>query len=265
VRTSGVRCPLNAPGCSTRSPAADAGDLVVFLPVTPHADIAARLSEIRERIGLAADRAGRRAGDVRLVAVSKTYPVECVRAAAGAGQLDFGENRVQEALEKIAAAPDLPVRWHLIGHLQSNKAKKAAGPFACIHSIDSVALLREVDRAAARAGAAPEALIQVDLAGEATKFGAPENEVRAIVDAAAACRAVRLAGLMILPPYFDDPEEVRPYFVRLRQFRDRLCAEGAPAGSLRELSMGMSHDFEVAVEEGATIVRVGTAIFGPRL
>jgi PLP dependent protein len=233
--------------------------------VTLHADIAARVSEIRDRIGLAADRAGRQAGDVRLVAVSKTYPIECVRAAADAGQQDFGENRVQEALQKIAAAPDLLVRWHLIGHLQSNKAKKAAGPFACIHSIDSVGLLRDVDRAAAEAGATPDALIQVDLAGEETKFGAPEDQVRAIVGAAAGCRAVRLAGLMILPPYFDDPEEVRPYFARLRQLRDRLRADGVPADSLRELSMGMSHDFEVAVEEGATIVRVGTAIFGPRL
>jgi len=232
--------------------------------VTQHADIAARLSEIRERIGLAADRAGRRAGDVRLVAVSKTYPVECVRAAAGAGQLDFGENRVQEALEKIAAAPDLPVRWHLIGHLQSNKAKKAAGPFACIHSIDSVGLLRDLDRAAAEAGATPDVLIQVDLAGEETKFGAPEGQVRAIADAAVDCRAVRLAGLMILPPYFDEPEGVRPYFARLRQLRDRLCADGVPGNSLRELSMGMSHDFEVAIEEGATIVRVGSAIFGER-
>jgi hypothetical protein len=229
------------------------------------ADLARRLAEVRERIARAAARAGRQPDDVRLVAGSKTHSIDDVRAAAAAGQVDFGENRVQEALEKIAAAPDLPVRWHLIGHLQSNKAKKAAGPFACIHSIDSVALLLDVDRAAARAGAAPEALIQVDLAGEATKFGAPEDQVRAIVGAAAACRAVRLAGLMILPPYFDDPEEVRPYFARLRQLRDRLCAEGAPAGSLRELSMGMSHDFEVAVEEGATIVRVGTAIFGPRL
>ncbi len=233
--------------------------------MTLHADIAARLSEIRERIGLSADRAGRRAGDVRLVAVSKTYPLECVRAAVDAGQQDFGENRVQEALQKIGAAADLPVRWHLIGHLQSNKAKRAAGAFACIHSIDSVGLLRDLDRAAVLAGATPDALIQVDLAGEDTKFGAPEDQVRAIVDEAAACGAVRLAGLMILPPYFDDAEEVRPYFARLRQLRDRLCADGVPAHSLRELSMGMSHDFEVAIEEGATIVRVGTAIFGPRL
>ena len=157
------------------------------------------------------------------------------------------------------------MRWHLIGHLQSNKARKVAGPFACIHSIDSVSLLQDVDRASVQAGASPDVLIQVDLAGEATKFGAPEEQVLAIAEAAARCQAVRLAGLMTLPPYVDDPEEVRPYFARLRQLRDRLRSEGVPDGHLRELSMGMSHDFEVAIEEGATIVRVGTAIFGTRL
>jgi PLP dependent protein len=233
--------------------------------VNPHAHIAARLSEIRDRIALAAERAGRRSSDVRLVAVSKTYPIDCVRAAAEAGQQDFGENRVQEALQKIAAAPGLEVRWHLIGHLQSNKARKAAGPFAWIHAIDRVDLLHDLDRAALQAGATPQVLIQVDLAGEATKHGAPEDQVSAIVDAASGCQAVRLAGLMLLPPLFDDPEAVRPYFARLRQLRDRLCAGGVPPDRLRELSMGMSHDFEVAVQEGATIVRVGTAIFGPRL
>jgi PLP dependent protein len=230
-----------------------------------HAEIAARLSEVRERMGLAAARAGRRGADVRLVAVSKTYPVECVRAAAEAGQQDFGENRVQEALQKIDSAPDLRVRWHLIGHLQSNKAKKAAGPFACIHSVDRVDLLLDLDRGALQAGSTPEGLIQGDFAGEASKFGVPEERVRPLVDAAATCRAVRLAGLMLLPPYFADPEGVRPYFARLRSLRDRLTGEGVPADRLRELSMGMSHDFEVAIEEGATIVRVGTAIFGPRL
>jgi PLP dependent protein len=199
------------------------------------------------------------------VAVSKTYPVECVREAAAAGQVDFGENRVQEALQKIAAAPDLAVRWHLIGHLQSNKAKKAAGPFACIHSVDRLELLEHLDRASTAAGASPDVLIQVDLAGEATKFGAPVDEVLQIARAALACGAVRLVGLMLLPPFFDDPEQARPFFVRLRQLRDRLQDEGIPADRLRELSMGMSHDFEVAIEEGATIVRVGTAIFGPRL
>jgi len=233
--------------------------------VIAHAEIPARLAEIRDRIANAAARVGRSPADVRLVAVSKTYPIECVRAAADAGQRDFGENRVQEALQKIGAAPDLEVAWHLVGHLQSNKVKKAAGPFAWIHSIDSVKLLLDLDRAAVQAGASPEVLIQADLAGEVTKFGAVEREVQAIAEAAAGCGAVRLAGLMTLPPYFDDADRVRPYFAGLRGLRDRLVEGGVPAARLRHLSMGMSHDFEVAVEEGATIVRVGTAIFGARL
>ncbi len=171
---------------------------------------------------------------------------------------------MQEGLQKIAATADIDVRWHLIGHLQSNKAKKAARPFAWIHSVDSVDLLQRLDRAAADEGASPEVLVQVDLAGETTKFGAPADQARAIADAAAAAKAVRLAGLMILPPWNDDPEQTRPWFVRLRELRDRWVAEGFPAGALRHLSMGMSHDFEAAIEEGATIVRVGTAIFGKR-
>lgn len=219
---------------------------------------------MRDRVVRAAARSGRAASDVTLVAVSKTYPVEDVRAAAAAGQADFGENRVQEALQKIAAAPDLAVRWHLIGHLQSNKARRAAAPFACIHSIDSVGLLEAVDRAAAEGGATPGVLIQVDLAGEPTKHGAPADEVRRIVDTAVRCRAARLSGLMLLPPFLEDPEAVRPYFRQLRELRDRLVGEGVPPAMLKDLSMGMSHDFEVAIEEGATLVRVGTAIFGAR-
>ena len=158
----------------------------------------------------------------------------------------------------------MSIRWHLIGHLQSNKARKAAQPFACIHSIDSVDLLRRIDAAAADAGATPDVLVQVDLAGEATKFGAPLAEARSVVDAALACRAVRLAGLMVLPPWSDDPEAARPWFIRLRELRDQWIAEGVPRDALRHLSMGMSHDFEAAIEEGATMVRVGTAIFGRR-
>jgi PLP dependent protein len=232
--------------------------------VTLESELALRLADVHRRIALAAARAGRSPGSVRLVAVSKTHPIECVRAAAAAGQRDFGENRVQEALQKIETARDLDVRWHLIGHLQSNKARRAAIAFACIHSIDRVDLLQEVDRIAVQAGTSPEVLIQVDLAGEATKHGAPVEHVEAIAAAAGGCRAVRLVGLMLLPPFFGDPEEARPYFRQLRELRDRLLADGLPAASLRELSMGMSHDFEVAIEEGATIVRVGTAIFGGR-
>jgi PLP dependent protein len=233
--------------------------------VTRSSALAHRLADVRARIARAAERAGRAPGDVRLVAVSKTYPADDVRALAGAGQADFGENRVQEALPKIEELSGLRLTWHLIGHLQSNKAKKAVGPFPWIHSIDRLDLLQDVDRAAVQAGTTPVVLVQVDLAGEATKHGAPADQVRTIADAAGRCEAVRFAGLMLLPPFFDDAEQARPYFRRLRELRDRLHDAGVPASALHELSMGMSHDFEVAIEEGATLVRVGTAIFGERL
>ena len=227
--------------------------------------IAANLSTIRERIAAAAVAAGRDPAGIRLLAVSKTFSAEHVRAAYAAGQRDFGENKVQEALQKIAETADLEIRWHLIGHLQSNKVKKAGPAFAAIHAIDSVELVRRVDAAAVGAGAAPDLYIQVDLAGESTKFGAPEAEVAAIARAAAGCRAARLKGLMLLPPWFDDPEQARPYFRRLRELRDRLVGDGIDGSRLGDLSMGMSHDFEVAIQEGATLVRVGTAIFGKRI
>ena len=226
--------------------------------------VASNLAAVRGRLEQAARTAGRDPAAVRLVAISKTFPAEAVRAAFAAGQMDFGENRVQEALQKIRETAELHTRWHLVGHLQSNKARKVAGPFAYVHSIDSVDLLRMVDKASLEARAAPRLLIQVDLAGEATKFGAPEAELPALVDAAAGLQAAELVGLMVLPPYTEDPEEARPWFRRLRALRDGLVAAGAPPERLRELSMGMSHDFHVAIEEGATIVRVGTAIFGSR-
>jgi PLP dependent protein len=227
--------------------------------------IAENIAAIRQRIAAAAAAAGRDPLSVRLLAVSKTFSTEHVRAAYATGQRDFGENKVQEALQKIEATADLSIRWHLIGHLQSNKARKASPAFAAIHSIDSVDLLRRVDQAAADAGAAPDLFVQVDLAAEATKFGSPEGEVPAIVQAALDCRAARLRGLMLLPPWFDDAEQARPYFRRLRLLRDRLVEDGVPASLLADLSMGMSHDFEVAIQEGATLVRVGTAIFGKRI
>ena len=228
-------------------------------------DIESHLAAIRSRIAAAAAAAGRTPTDVSLLAVSKMFGPDHVRAAYAAGQRDFGENKVQEALQKQEATADLAIRWHLIGHLQSNKAKKAAPAFAAIHSVDSVELLRRIDAAAVEAGSAPDVYIQVDLAGEDTKFGAPEAEAGAIARAAASCRAARLKGLMLLPPWFDDPELARPYFRRLRGLRDRLIEEGIDAAQLHELSMGMSHDFEVAIQEGATLVRVGTAIFGKRI
>jgi PLP dependent protein len=226
--------------------------------------VAERLAGIRRRIDAAARSAGRDPSSIRLVAVSKTFPIEAVREAFQAGQRDFGENRVQEALQKIAAAADLEIRWHLLGHLQANKARRAAAAFSTIQSVDSVELLEKVDRAAAEAGASPELLIQVDLAREPTKFGAPPDEAKRMLDAAARCTAARVTGLMTLPPVPDIPEDARPWFRQLRELRGRWQAEGIPEAMLRELSMGMSQDFEVAVEEGATIVRVGTAIFGSR-
>jgi len=228
------------------------------------ASVSANLGAVRARLDAAARAAHRDPASVRLIAVSKTFPIDAVREAAAAGQQDFGENRVQEALQKIAESTELQVRWHLIGHLQSNKARKAVGPFACIQSVDSLELLQRLDEAADAQGASPEVLVQVDLAGEATKYGASPEEAREIVRAGGRPRAVRLAGLMLLPPFLEDPEQVRPYFARLRELRDELSKGDADASSLRELSMGMSHDFEVAVQEGATMVRVGTAIFGRR-
>jgi PLP dependent protein len=228
--------------------------------------IAENLADIRRRVADAARRAGRPSSDVTLIAVSKTFGVEAVREAWGAGQRDFGENKVQEALQKIEATADIEIRWHLIGHLQSNKARKAARVFQSIHSIDSVDLIRrlDADAAAGDSPTGPEVLVQVDLAGESTKFGAPESEAIRCVHAALEAKQLALRGLMVLPPWNEDQAATRPWFRRLRDLRDRLVSDGVPAAALRDLSMGMSHDFEAAIEEGSTMVRVGTAIFGKR-
>jgi PLP dependent protein len=231
--------------------------------VIDHSSLPARLAAVRERIAAAAGRAGRDPASVRLVAVSKTLPADSIRAAADAGHVDFGENRVQEALRKMDELADLSIRWHLVGHLQSNKARKV-GRFDMIHSIDGAALCRAVDEAAAAAGRRIDLLVQVDLAGEPTKHGARDDELLGIFQAARALRATTVVGLMLLPPAADDPDAARPFFRELRDVRRRLLDRGVDASMLRELSMGMSHDFEVAIEEGATIVRVGTAIFGAR-
>jgi pyridoxal phosphate enzyme (YggS family) len=207
--------------------------------------IASRLNDVRRRILAAAHRAGRDPAEIRLVGVSKTFGIDSVRAAVAAGLIDFGENRVQEALEKIEQTSDTQITWHLVGHLQSNKVRRAAGSFAWIHSIDDVELLRRLDLAAADQQTTPNVLVQVDLAGEATKHGAPIAEVPRIFEAGLTCRAV-------------------PYFRQLAGLRESLRAQGIDTSMIRHLSMGMSHDFEVAIEEGATMVRVGTAIFGSR-
>ena len=230
----------------------------------PADDIADHLAAVRRRVAVAAGRSGRPADAITLVAVSKTIGPDLIRAAAAAGQREFGENRVQEGLDKVGMLADLRLNWHLIGHLQSNKARKAAGAFAWIQSIDRIELLQQVDAAAVEHGTSPAILIQVDLAHESTKHGADSAAVRDLVAAALDARAVHLRGLMIVPPFPDDPEDSRSWFRQLRQLRDDLVAGGVPNDRLSELSMGMSHDFEVAIEEGATMIRVGTAIFGER-
>lgn len=227
--------------------------------------IAERVAVVRERIARAAARAGRQPRDVTLVAVSKTHPPQAVREAFAAGLRDFGENRVQEAENKIAALDDLRaggLKWHLVGHLQSNKAGKAVRLFDWIHSLDGTDLGCKLERASAEEGRSTQALVQVALGQEATKFGLEESQLFGLLTALKVLPALRLAGLMTLPPYQEDPESARPFFRRLRELRDEALVHGLLAGS--ELSMGMSHDLEVAVEEGATLVRVGTAIFGER-
>jgi pyridoxal phosphate enzyme (YggS family) len=229
--------------------------------------IRARLEGVRRRVADAAARAGRRADAVGLVAVSKTHPASLLRSAAAAGATDFGENRVQEAEAKIEElGPDAPgVRWHLIGHLQSNKARRAVKLFDLVHTVDAAALVERLERLCVEESRARlDVLLQVDLAGEATKEGAREDELPRIASALGACERLRCTGLMTVPPFFEDVERVRPYFRRLRGLRDEWRARGLFGEGPGELSMGMSHDFEAAVEEGATLVRVGTAIFGAR-
>ena len=225
--------------------------------------IAARAAAVRERLSRAAARAGRRPDEITLVAVSKTHPPEAVREAHAAGLRDFGENKVQEAQAKLPALGDLEgARWHLVGHLQSNKARKAVALFERIHSLDSFPLAQKLEQAAAEAGRTLDVLVQVDLAGEVTKHGADAEQLLPLLEQLRGLRALRATGLMLLPPFAEDPEASRPYFARLRALRERASQAGLLSGS--ELSMGMSHDFEVAVEEGATLVRIGTEIFGER-
>jgi PLP dependent protein len=227
--------------------------------------IAQRVAAVRERIARAAGRAGRPPQEITLVAVSKTHPPERVREAFAAGVRDFGENKVQEAEAKIAALADLKpagLRWHLVGHLQANKARKAAALFDRIHSLDDAALGLRLEKASAQLKKTLPLLVQVDLAGEDTKFGLDEERLFPALELLRGFKSVRVEGLMAMPPLADDPEQVRPYFRRLRALRDRARQENLLLGA--ELSMGMSHDLEVAVEEGATLVRVGTAIFGER-
>ncbi len=222
---------------------------------------ASRLDRITETLIAAAERAGRSPAEVTLIAVSKSHPPEALAEALEAGQTLFGENRVQEARAK---APLLPsrARWHLIGHLQSNKVRHALPLFECIQSIDSLALATEVNRVAADLGLFPRVLLEVNVAGEGSKFGFSPERLEAEMEELLALDRLTIEGLMAIPPFSPEPEDSRRYFAALRECRDRVSTNCRVP--LPELSMGMSHDFAVAVEEGATYVRVGTALFGER-
>jgi pyridoxal phosphate enzyme (YggS family) len=224
-----------------------------------------RIEEVRDGIRAAALSSERSPEEITLVAVSKTHPAEAVRAAIAAGLDNFGENRVQEAESKIPEIGRTTARWHLIGHLQSNKARRAVELFDCIHSLDSPDLAKRLNRICEELDRWElPLLIQVDLGHEATKTGIEENGVGDLVAVLSECPRLRLSGLMTVPPFFDEAESVRPYFRRLRELRDELKTQGAFGDHPGELSMGMTHDYEIAIQEGATIVRVGTAIFGER-
>ncbi len=236
-------------------------------PNVQHTDtrIAENLAAVRERIADAARGAGRAPDDVKLIAISKTFPAAVISAAVSAGQTCFGENRVQEAEPKIRELGNRhQLEWHLVGHLQSNKARKACELFDVIHSIDSVRLASRLSQACLEIGKCLSLLIQVDLGHEVTKFGADPDRLQEIIDGIAGLGGVRLDGLMTLPPFLEDPEDVRPYFARLRELLEALETGRPGCLGQRHLSMGMSHDFEIAVQEGATMVRIGSRIFGAR-
>ncbi|HEX5703016.1 MAG TPA: YggS family pyridoxal phosphate-dependent enzyme [Pyrinomonadaceae bacterium] len=224
-----------------------------------------RLLGVGSRIEAAAKRSGRPREAIQLIAVSKTHPVDVLRAAIKVGMTDLGENRVQEAEPKIDELGREAARWHLIGHLQSNKARRAVQIFDMIHSIDSAALVEKLDRACAELDREElPVLIQVDLGHETTKSGADETELPGLIGAVTGSARLKLVGFMTLPPFFEDAELTRPFFAKLRSLRDEYQDRGVFGGAQGELSMGMTNDFEVAIEEGATMVRVGTAIFGAR-
>jgi len=227
-------------------------------------DIKENVVSVRERIASACRRCGRRPEGVKLLAISKTFPAECIRVAYEAGLREFGENRVQEAQAKRPALSDLGITWHLVGHLQTNKARTARELFHWIHSIDSFRLAQKLEQAASPASGRLPVLLEVNLGGEESKAGVGEREIIPLVEQVSHLATLELRGLMVIPPFRDDPEQVRPYFRRLRELAHEIEARNMPNVAMRELSMGMSHDFEVAIEEGSTIIRVGTAIFGVR-
>jgi len=228
------------------------------------ANIQDNIARVEERIAAACRRSGRQREAIKLVAVSKTHPPELIRAAFAAGLRDFGENRVQEAKAKRPELADLGATWHLMGHLQSNKARAARELFHWVHSLDSLRLAERLAQAADPGGARLPVLIEVNLGEETSKAGVRTGEVAALAEQIAPLETLELRGLMVIPPFLESPEDVRPYFRQLRALAGEIESRNLPQVSMRELSMGMSHDFEVAIEEGATMVRIGTAIFGER-
>jgi PLP dependent protein len=227
--------------------------------------ISVNIAAVQERIASACRRAGRRTEEVTLVGVTKTFPPEMVREAVCAGVRDIGENYVQEALHKREAVTEPDVRWHFIGHLQSNKVKSVADWVYLVHALESRSLAKELNARAAHAGRVVETLVEVNTTGESSKFGLPPERVAEFVQSLEEFSHIRIAGLMTIGPFLPDPEGSRPMFRMLRTLRDRLAQRRQPNLDLRHLSMGMTGDYEVAIEEGATLVRIGTAIFGSRI
>jgi hypothetical protein len=226
--------------------------------------IASRLAALQARIRAAEAAAGRSAGEVRLVAVGKTFPAPALQQAIAAGVSDIGENYIQEAREKFEALRGAAVSWHFIGHLQTNKAKQAVRMFDLIHTVDSYRLALELDRCARQIHKVQAVLVQVNVAGEESKSGVPPEDALPLIRSAAALENIAIKGLMTLPPYFNAPGKVRPFFAALRRLREEIASERLDTIAMRELSMGMTGDFEAAIAEGATLVRIGTALFGDR-
>jgi len=227
--------------------------------------ISNNIEQIRARIATAASKSDRAPQEIRLVAVGKTQPIDALEAAIASGISIIGENYIQEARTKFDMLGHAPVNWHFIGRLQSNKAKYAVRMFDLIHTVDSLKLAAEIDKQAKKIGKVQEILIQVNISGESTKSGVSEKETLPLAQEISALRNIKLKGFMTMPPYFDSPEEARPFFAVLKHLSDKICAAGLPDTDIKELSMGMTGDFEAAIEEGATLVRIGTAIFGDRI
>ncbi len=229
-------------------------------------DLKENFKRVKERINKAATRAGRDPQEIRLVAVTKTVPYERIKKAiVECGHFLFGENYIQEALQKIELSKEFnKIEWHFIGHLQTNKAKKAVGVFDLIHSVDSLKLANKLNKIASKLGITQPILLQVNVSGEGSKWGVLSDEAEKLAHEIIGLSNLDLKGLMTMPPFLDNPEELRPYFKKLRNLMEKINSSLTPQSPLTELSMGMSGDMEVAIEEGATMVRVGTALFGPR-